>query len=91
MARLLDDVIFKFIDAKLWRDGRITSTDVCDAFNIGRQKVSATFTKYKQANPNNMTHDVIERCYVIMDSFQASSIKQEDADEYLKAIYIVFK
>ena len=90
MARLLDDVIFKFIDAKLISDGRIKTNDVCSVFGIGRQKVSATFTKYRKANPKNMKHDINEKCYVIKKGFLAANIKQEEAEEYLKAVRVVF-
>lgn len=35
---LLDQAVYKFIDARLFKDGRITSVDVSRAFGLGRQK-----------------------------------------------------
>lgn len=87
---LLDQAVYKFIDAKLSKDGRITSVDVSKAFGLGRQKVSGVFTKYRNDYPQNMRHDVHEKCYVRGDDFNAVLLINVSPEEYLNAVSVVF-
>lgn len=88
--RLLDDAVFKFIDAKLIIDGRITSTEVTRAFGLGRQKVSALFGVYRASCPENMRHDTVQRCYVRCDGFKSFKLTDVDPHDYTSAVSIVF-
>ncbi|HCE4694621.1 TPA: hypothetical protein NGU23_004228 [Vibrio parahaemolyticus] len=87
---LLDDAVFKFIDAKLLIHGCITTVDVSKAFGLGRQKVSGLFTKYRNAHPHNMHHDVHQKCYVRDDTFDAGYLTNISPNAYLDAVYVVF-
>ncbi|MFM2611753.1 hypothetical protein [Vibrio campbellii] len=87
---LLDDVICKFIDAKLSKDGSITTVDVSKAFGLGRQKVSSVFTKYRNDHPQNMHHDVLKKCYVRSDNFEAKQLINVSPEKYLNAVSVVF-
>nr|WP_275660736.1 hypothetical protein [Vibrio mediterranei] len=71
-------------------DGRITSTDVIQVFGLGRQKVSALFTRYRVDYPENMYHDVKQKCYVVHDTFKAGLPSDSSPDDYLRAVNIVF-
>ena len=87
---LLDQAVYKFIDAKLSKDGRITSVDVSRAFGLGRQKVSSVFTKYRTDYPKNMHHDVHQKCYVRGCDFEAAQLNPTSPDDYLNAVNVVF-
>ena len=68
---LLDQAVYKFIDAKL-------------------SKVSGVFTKYRNDYPQNMRHDVHEKCYVRGDDFNAVLLINVSPEEYLNAVSVVF-
>lgn len=87
---LLDEAIFKYIDAKLSKDGHITTVDVSRAFGLSRQKVSKLFTKYRNEHPINMYRDLHKKCYVKGDDFKAERLRSTSPEEYLNAICIVF-
>ncbi|RZQ33205.1 hypothetical protein [Vibrio vulnificus] len=87
---LLDEAVLKFIDAKLCKDGSITSTQVSKAFGLGRQKISSLFTKYRNDYPENMHHDVTKKCYVRGENFAAHLLARVTPEEYLNAVVIVF-
>lgn len=59
----LDQAVYKFIDVKLSKDGRIISVDVSNAFGLGRQKVSSVVNKYRTDYPKNMHHAFHQKCY----------------------------
>ncbi|AZS26307.1 hypothetical protein DYL72_15470 [Vibrio anguillarum] len=87
---LFDEAVCKFIDAKLSKDGSITTVDVFNAFGLGRQKVSRIFTKYRNDHPHNMHHDVHQKCYVRGDDFEAVQLISVSPEEYLNAVCVVF-
>ncbi|CAH6980083.1 conserved hypothetical protein [Vibrio chagasii] len=87
---LLDEAIYKYIDAKLSKEGRITSVDVSKAFGLGRQKVSSVFTKYRNEHPQNMHHDLYKKCYVRGDNFNTELLNNISPEEYLNAVCVVF-
>lgn len=87
---LLDEAVLKFIDAKLSIEGRITSTEVINAFGLGRQKISSLFTQYRGLCPNNMHHDVSLKCYVRGDKFKAKLLTNKTPEDYLQAVEIIF-
>lgn len=87
---LLDQAVYKFIDAKLSKDGRITSVDVSNAFGLGRQKVSSVFTKYRTDYPKNMHHDFHRKCYVRGNDFKAYLLTTHSPEEYINAVGVIF-
>ncbi|APX10050.1 hypothetical protein SL034_004229 [Vibrio harveyi] len=87
---LLDQAIYKFIDAKLSKDGRITSVDVSKAFGLGRQKVSSVFTKYRSDYPRNMYHSVNKKCYLRGNLFEANALGDTLPETFLDAVSVVF-
>lgn len=87
---LLDDVVLKYIDAKLLVDGYITTKDLNVVFTLGRQKSSKLFSCYREASPNNMVHDLNKRKYVIGSGFKAVYLRDKCPKEYLKSTTIVF-
>ncbi|MER0262598.1 hypothetical protein ABRZ80_20520 [Vibrio vulnificus] len=87
---LLDEAVLKFIDAKLLKDGSITSKQVSKAFGLGRQKISSLFTKYRNDYPDNMHHDLTQKCYVRGEKFTAHLLTKATPEDYLNAVAIVF-
>lgn len=89
--RLLDDAVLKYIDAKLMRDGNITTVDVSKAFDLSRQKASALFTVYREQRPDNMFHCVKRRKYIKGKGFEAYKLPvMVSPEKYLESVRIVF-
>ncbi len=87
---LLDEPIFKYIDAHLSVYGHIKSNDVCSAFGLGRQKVSGVFTAYRAKFPLNMTHNVHEKCYMANETFKVNLLGNTKPQDYINAVNLVF-
>lgn len=60
----------KFIDAKLYWEGRINRADLVEAYSISVQQASADFSAYNDAAPNNLLYDPRLKGYISSDSFR---------------------
>ena len=91
MARpLLDDVILKLIDAKLYLNGHVTSKDIYRHLGLSRQKTSKVFQDYLVANPNSMVYLPAKKKYMVTDTFQPCFLGEVKAGEFVDALITVF-
>ncbi|MCR9845829.1 hypothetical protein [Vibrio antiquarius] len=85
----LDQAVYKFIDVKLSKDGRIISVDVSNAFSFWRQKVRSVVTKYRTDYPKNMHHAFHQKCYLCGNDFKAHLLTTHSPEEYINAVGVI--
>lgn len=87
---LIDEIVLRYIDAKLMVDGHITTKDINGIFDISRQKSSNLFTIYKDAAPKNMVHDLKQKKYIVQTGFLPAYLGEQDPSLYIESLKVVF-
>ncbi|MGR5201001.1 hypothetical protein ACPV39_22055 [Photobacterium damselae] len=87
---MINNIILKYIDAKLLIYGEIKSNDICQRFGYGRIKVSRLFQVYLKERPTNMKYVPAKKCYVIGFVFEPVFLKDDSPRLFLDAIELVF-
>ncbi len=88
---MIDNVMLKYIDAKLLVFGEIKSNDICQIFGYGRIKVSRLFQVYLKERPTNMKYAPAKKCYVKGFVFEPVFLQDDNPRLFLDAIELVFK
>ena len=72
----------KFVDFRLFWDGRINRGDLTEQFGISTPQASADLARYQEMAPGNLAYDPSLKCYLAATTYRPV-FKVEDSDRYL--------
>lgn len=71
-----------FIELNAWWEGRVNTRPLISYFGITRQAASNHLSRYREANPGQLTYNSASKCYEPTETFQPQHLSG-DVSEYL--------